>query len=88
MDGKRSGSIQGIKNGYVILTHLLFMDDIMLFSNGSEKGARRIHEILNIFYKATRMEVNAQKYSFSFSELREEVVQRLATLFPNKIIYF
>jgi hypothetical protein len=49
MEANTRGALQGIKIDYVLLTHLLFVDDIMLFLNGIERESMNILEILNIF---------------------------------------
>jgi hypothetical protein len=48
-EAKRQGIITGIKIGKIVaLTHLLFVDHVLLFSNGSPREARRLEEILEI----------------------------------------
>jgi hypothetical protein len=49
MEAKRRGRAQGIKIGLVLLTHLLFVDDIMLFLNDFKREDRNIQEILNTY---------------------------------------
>jgi hypothetical protein len=55
----RRGTIKGIKIGITFhLTHLLFIDDVFLFSNGSSKKVARFKDILELFYKAMAMELH------------------------------
>jgi hypothetical protein len=60
MEAKRRGILQGIKIGSILLTHLLFVDDIYVFLNGTERESIKVKEIL-ILCMAIGMEVNVQK---------------------------
>jgi hypothetical protein len=54
-------SIQGIRIGRETLTHLLFMDDVLMFTFGSYREGSQLQEILLLYNKATGMEVNCVK---------------------------
>ena len=57
------GMISGIKFlDEVIVTHLLFVDDVILFGLGNIKDWKVLHSLLYLFYNATGMEINAEKY--------------------------
>ncbi len=54
MEAKSIGCIQGIKlGGSVLLIDLLFVDDILLFSNGLEREARKLQDTFNTNCVAT-----------------------------------
>jgi len=43
------------------ITHLLFVDDILLFSNGRRNKSHELKRILDLFLKATSLQVNKEK---------------------------
>jgi len=60
------GKIKDIKiEENVILSHLLFMDDVLIFLNGSLSDSTSFNIILSLFYKATGMVINHKKYSMT-----------------------
>lgn len=62
-----SGAIKGVcLEGLAHITHLLFIDDILLITNGSRRDALLFKSILAIFSKASGMVCNADKSSISF----------------------
>jgi hypothetical protein len=46
------------------ITHLMFVDDVILFGIGCIVEWKAYKEVLDLFCKATRMEFSSQKYSF------------------------
>jgi hypothetical protein len=77
------GRFAGIKitNG-LIITHLLFVDDILIFCDGSTRDADTLSEGLTLFRTATGMRINAQKSSILFSQTAEEHTQYYLDLLP------
>ncbi len=64
VDAKRRGKIKGIEvaiNMYI--NHLIFVDDILLFIDGSRIDIPQIKSSLNLFLVATGMCINPQKSS-------------------------
>jgi hypothetical protein len=43
------------------VTHLLFVDDILIFTSGSRSEVGILKNILNLFYKAIGMLINEEK---------------------------
>ena len=71
---RRRGVVEGIKNNSpLIISHILFMDDTMIFGQGSIRKMNIIKEILDICYKATRIEINMVKSTLLFHETIKEV---------------
>jgi hypothetical protein len=66
--------------------HLLFVDDIMIFGQGSSKEMKSIKKILDIYCKATVMEVNMTKSLMLFNVLEEEVKMQVLNLFPMNYV--
>eukprot|EP00253_Pinus_taeda_P031439 PITA_31439 len=59
---KREGSIRGLKiTEECYLTHLLFVDDVLILLDGSIQDTSSFNRILNLFAHATGMEVNKEK---------------------------
>jgi hypothetical protein len=53
-EAKRTGSFSGIKiSPSLQVTHLLFVDDILIFNSGSRTEAETLKNILSLFSKAT-----------------------------------
>ena len=48
----------------ICITHLLFVDDVILFGNGNIDEWEVFKEILTLFCKATGMAFSPQKSSF------------------------
>ena len=65
---KRRGGLQGLKiMEHFCLTHLLFVDDILIFLNGSVRDTISLNEIMILFCRATSMEINREKSTISIS---------------------
>jgi len=79
----RLGRIQGIKitNAYT-LTHLLFVDDVLLFLNGSIGDMIDIYSIMLIFSTATGMESNDSKSTISTSGFSPHEIHFTLHIFP------
>jgi len=59
---KRKGEIHGGEVAVnLFITHLLFVDDILLFNNGRRSETKELKRILDLFRKATSMQVNKEK---------------------------
>jgi hypothetical protein len=81
--GKTTGELSGIKISQALsLTHLLFVDDVLLFSGGSRREAETLRDILSLFSKATGMQINDRKSSLTTFLLSEEEELAHYTFFP------
>lgn len=66
---KRSVDFSGLKiMEHFYLTHLLFVDDILIFLNGSVWDTTSLNDILSLFCRATWMEINKEKSTISLSD--------------------
>eukprot|EP00253_Pinus_taeda_P026822 PITA_26822 len=64
----REGTIRGLKiSDICYLTHLLFVDDVLILLDGSVHDTTSFSHILALFSKATGMEVNAAKSSITMT---------------------
>ena len=63
---KNLGTLKGIRMGRdLIITHLLFVVDILFFCNGTKRDAYKLKEIMDLYWLATKMIVNMGKYTIS-----------------------
>jgi hypothetical protein len=89
LDAKICVIILGIGiGGWVHLSHFLFVDNVLLFSNGQDRKVRELLKILEIYDIAIGMELNVQKPTTYFSGLGDEDESRLVDLFPFKKFNF
>jgi hypothetical protein len=80
---KTTGELTGIKITQALsLTHLLFVDDVLLFNGGSRREGETLRDILSLFSKATGMQINDQKSSLTTFLLSKEEDIAHYTLFP------
>ena len=85
-EAKRRGSLKGIEvSQQLFITHLLFVDDVLIFCSGSTRDATTIAEILERFSKATRMEINVGKSMLTPHMLNDEEIQVFYGFFPYKL---
>ena len=69
----------------MFITSLLFVDDILIFCSGTTREATVIAEILELFSKATGMEINARKSTLSIHMLRDDELQAITWDFPYNL---
>jgi hypothetical protein len=72
LEVKSNGDFKGIKMGRTIyLSHMLFVNGILIFSDCSIRDAHKLREILDLYCLATRMMVNVEKSAVSFMGVSE-----------------
>lgn len=82
-DARRTRLVKGIKNyNSLVISHLLFVYDIMTFRHGYLREIISIKEILGIYCKVTSMEINLRKSSMVFNELAKEERFQIANILP------
>ena len=81
-----SGAFQGISLGNnIILSHILFVDDIILVTDGYEQSLSTLYEFLMVFCKASGMIINEDKSSFYFSGLEESELISIRNIFSFNV---
>ena len=86
IQAQSSGDISGIKiSPSLYLTHLLFVDDSILFGSGTLAEWQHYKNILDTFCYATRMEINVDKSSFLYNNIEDPVRQQIFNLMPYKM---
>ena len=83
---KRNGDICGLKiSEDCYLTHLLFVDDVMIFLDGSTRDSRSFSNIITLFSSATGMLANHSKSSIILSRTTVHESQLALQLFPYSV---
>ena len=83
LEEKRTRATKGIKVGRTcFLINLLFVDDVLLFCDGTIRKAWKLKEILDGYSLATLMEINMQKSTMSCNRLEEEIKRQFHEIFP------
>jgi hypothetical protein len=83
LEAKRLGSFSRIKiSKNLHITHLLFVDDVLIFSMGSRWDVETLKNILSLFSKATSMEINQEKLSLTTNLLTKEERLIFRQFFP------
>lgn len=59
-------------NGATSISHLMYADDILIFSKANPKSLSSIKKILKEFTQFSGLEVNTQKRSATFSKVCEK----------------
>lgn len=82
-EAKAQGRFKGVQIVQnLFITHLLFVDDVLIFCSGTRGDTRVLQEILDLFSKVIGMEINAEKSTLSTHLLRHEEVEELTRVFP------
>jgi hypothetical protein len=63
--------IDGLVSTNLKLTHLLFVDDVLIFCNDLMGDADKLNSILDLFGRVTRMKINEQKSTLSVHNMEE-----------------
>lgn len=83
IDAVRRGELTGlVLTPGINLTHLLFVDDILLFCRGTRRDINCLHRGLTLFKTTTGMMINFQKSSLSYFHLKEPDLRYLMGFFP------
>ena len=81
--------IKGTRLGITLtLTHLLFVDDVLLFYDGLRRDDSKLKEILNLYCTTTYMMVDMKKYSFSFNDMAKDQIKSIQHLFLYQLMDF
>jgi len=83
---KRDGDLGGLKiSDDCYLTHLLFVDNVIIFLDGSIRDSRSFSKILSLFSFATGMLANHSKSSIIYTRTSIQESQYVHRLFPYGI---
>lgn len=59
------------------MSHRLFVNDVLLFPNGTIEERRKCQNILTLYSKEIGMTINEQKSTVSYNDLVEDVTHSL-----------
>lgn len=82
-EANRVTNIQGVNVGRIeSLTHLLFVNDVLLFCYGYDREGERYKQILEIYNDVTIMEANVGKSTLFTLNLDDLMIRRWERRFP------
>ena len=85
-DARENGLITGIKfSSTLALTHLLFMDDVIMLGTGTLLEWIAFEVILSIFCKASGMSISVDKLGFLYNNVDEDILSGIYRIFPYKM---
>ena len=78
--------IKGVKVANQIeITHVLFVDDVLMFGDGTFSNIQNLVKVLKSYQRATRMEINLEKSKLYQNCINEEVLTKERELIPMPI---
>ena len=80
--GKREAGVEG----GAIITHLLYVDDILIFGHGGNQELQKNKYILKKYHSSTSMEINLTKSSIFINEVSKEKENVFEELFPLSML--
>jgi len=82
LKAKSEGNFTGFKV-YVgnMVTHLLFVDDIIILCSGSVEEWIYLNLLLDSFYRASSLDINVKKSCFIYRNVEEKVLQEIIEVF-------
>ena len=85
-NAQRYGHIVGVRvSSSLNMTHLLFVDDVILFGLGTTKEWQHYKGLLDLFCSATGMKISEEKSSFLYNDIDEFTTANVAALLPYKM---
>lgn len=82
----RNGTLRGLNiSDECYLTHLLFVDDVLILLDGSMRDSATFSHILALFSQATGMQVNREKSTITLTRTSVNEAQRALQAFPFNI---
>eukprot|EP00253_Pinus_taeda_P009549 PITA_09549 len=80
---RREGKVKGIEVATnLFISHLLFVDDILIFTNTKHIEIKELKSILDLFLKATGMQINHRKSQLIMTGLAVQERGRLHSVLP------
>jgi hypothetical protein len=82
-EAKSRGEFHGISISPTLrISHLLFVDDVLIFCSGLRGDVEKLSSILDLFGRETGMQINAQKSTLSTHLMEEMETTCYKDLFP------
>ena len=64
---------------------MLFLDDVLVFGNGTFSNIQNLVKVLKTYQKATWMEINLEKSKLSHNNVNEDILTWTKDLIPVSI---
>ena len=85
-DAQQRGVITGVKiTSSLFLTHLLFVDDVLLFGEAIVDEWQQYKQLLDLFCSATGMQINEEKSILLFNDIDELAKANIGAILPYKM---
>ena len=85
-DARENGLIRGIQiSSALSLTHLLFVDDVILLGTGTLLEWIAFEVILSTLCKAYGMSISVDKSGFLYNNVDEDILSDISRVFPYKM---
>eukprot|EP00253_Pinus_taeda_P016222 PITA_16222 len=86
LEARRIGLIKGLEVAVnLFISHLLFVDDILLFTNGSLNELKELKNILDLFMKATGMQINLRKSQLLMEGFSRNECTQITAILPFEV---
>eukprot|EP00253_Pinus_taeda_P010189 PITA_10189 len=80
---KREGKVKGLEVAINLnISHLLFVDGILVFTNGESNEIKELKNILDLFLKATGMQIKSRKSQLIMEGLARQERAQMQLYFP------
>eukprot|EP00253_Pinus_taeda_P035974 PITA_35974 len=84
---KREGTVKGLEVAVnMFISHLLFVDNILLFSNGNLNEIKELKNILDLFMKVTGMQINYRKSQLIMEGLDRLEKNQITSILPFDVL--
>eukprot|EP00253_Pinus_taeda_P015594 PITA_15594 len=86
LKARREGKVRGIEVAVNLsISHLLFVDDILVFTNGTPNEIAELSSIFELFMKATGMLINSRKSQLIVEGLNRQDRAQILAHFPFEL---
>eukprot|EP00253_Pinus_taeda_P002170 PITA_02170 len=83
LKAKQSGMLTGLEVAVnLFISHLLFVDDILLFLNGNLPEVKVLKDIIDLFLKATGLQINPRKSHFILEGFTRHEAFAITSILP------
>jgi len=74
--GKEEGKLTGMKVASIVkILHLFFVDDVMIMTRAKIHEWEEIADLLSVFIRSSRLEINLSKLNFHYSGLQGDLLE-------------
>jgi len=70
----------------MFISHLLIVDDILIFCDGSRHDIDKLCEGITLFKMATGMMINDHKYTINFASMEVDEIHYITSKLPFQVL--